>query len=260
MADHPPIVEIVGVSKAFAGVKAVQDISLQVRSGEVLCLLGDNGAGKSTLIKLISGIYAPSSGRILVDGEEVSFGGPREARRKGIASVQQDFGAIPLMSVGRNFFLGAEPTTGWGPFKSIDIATANRVALEAIRRIGVTRVKDGNQLVGTLSGGERQALSIARAVHFGARVLILDEPTSALGVKEAAEVLRLIMTVRDQGVAIIFITHNASHALVVGDAFAVLNQGRLEATFRRGERSREQLLSLMAGGDAMGDLSAFHND
>jgi simple sugar transport system ATP-binding protein len=260
MAEKRPILELVDISKNFAGVKAIQDISLTINSGEVLCLLGDNGAGKSTLIKLISGFFAPSSGKILIDGAAVTFAGPRDARRQGIASVQQDFGAIPLMSVGRNFFLGAEPTRGWGPFKEIDIDAANRIAVEAIRRIGVTRVKDGGQLVGTMSGGERQALSIARAIHFGARVLILDEPTSALGVKEAAEVLRLMTRVRDEGVAIVFITHNAGHALAVGDAFAVLNQGRLAASFRRGERTREQLLNLMAGGEMLADLAAFHGD
>ncbi len=170
-----PLMELRGVSKRFGAMEALADISLEVYPGQVLCLLGDNGAGKSTLIKILSGFHPPSAGTILLDGQEVAFADPREARQKGIATVHQDVGSIPLMSVGRNFFLGAEPLRGRWPFQRIDMPMANRIALEQIKRFGITRVKDGNQLVGTLSGGERQALAIGRAMYFGARVLILDE-------------------------------------------------------------------------------------
>jgi simple sugar transport system ATP-binding protein len=241
-------------------VTAIKGVSLEIRRGEVHCLLGDNGAGKSTLIKLLSGYYQPSEGDIWVDGARVSFSGPREARAMGIATVHQDYGAIPLMSIGRNFFLGSEPTKSFGPIKQIDFETANRIAVEQMHKIGIRRVNNGEQLVGTLSGGERQAMAIARAVYFGARVLILDEPTSALGVKETARVLKLVRAVRDQGVSVIFITHNAGHALSVGDRFAVLNQGQLETTFRHGEKSREELLNLMSGGEWAAGVDAFEDE
>jgi simple sugar transport system ATP-binding protein len=248
-AAGAPLLELRGVSKSFAGIQALADVDLSIRGGEVLCLLGDNGAGKSTLIKVLSGYHQATSGTLLVDGKETRLADPREARQRGIATVHQDFGAVPLMSIGRNFFLGAEPTRGRGIFRRLDLALANRVAVEELHKIGIRRVRDGEQLVGTLSGGERQALAIGRAVYFGAHVLILDEPTSALGVKEAANVLKLIKQVASQGVGIVFITHNARHAIEVGDAFAVLIRGRVAATFRRGERSRAEMLDLMAGGE-----------
>ncbi|CAM5775328.1 sugar ABC transporter ATP-binding protein [Labrys miyagiensis] len=253
--DATPLIELRGVSKRFAGVQALSDVSLSVLPGSVVCLLGDNGAGKSTLIKVLSGFHQPSSGTILLNGRETHFADPRDARARGIATVHQDVGTIPLMSVGRNFFLGAEPKKGWGPFARLDLEKANGIALEQIRRFGITRVRDGNQLVGALSGGERQVLAIGRAMYFGARVLILDEPTSALGVKEAATVLRFIQAARSEGVGIVFITHNAHHATLVGDYFTVLIQGRVAASFRRGEKSSAELLSLMAGGEQMEDIA-----
>lgn len=158
---------------------------------------------------------------------------------------------MPLISVARNFFLGNEPTVGWGPFRRLDHATARRVALEQIAEMGITRISDADQLVGTMSGGERQALAIARALYFGARLLILDEPTAALGVKEAAIVIKQINRAREKGVALIFITHNATHAMAVGDSFSVLMQGRILAQFRRGERTRNEVLDLMAGGESL---------
>jgi simple sugar transport system ATP-binding protein len=169
--------------------------------------------------------------------------------------VHQDVGAIPLMSVGRNFFLGAEPKKGRPPFTWLDTKKANTIALEQIRRFGITRVRDGDQLVGTLSGGERQVLAIGRAMYFGAKVLILDEPTSALGVKEAATVLRFVNQAKSEGVGIVFITHNAHHALSAGDHFVVLIQGRVAASFRRGEKSSIEVLNLMAGGESLDDIA-----
>jgi simple sugar transport system ATP-binding protein len=250
-----PIIELRNVSKRFAGVEALSDVSIAVPAGKVVCLLGDNGAGKSTLIKILSGFHQPTSGAILLDGEETRFADPRDARNRGIATVHQDVGTMPLMSVGRNFFLGAEPKKGRGIFSRLDTKKANEVALAQIRRFGITRVRDGDQLVGSLSGGERQVLAIGRAMYFGARVLILDEPTSALGVKEAATVLRFTNAAKAEGVGIVFITHNAHHALSVGDFFTVLIQGTVAASFRRGERSTTELLTLMAGGEKVEDLA-----
>jgi simple sugar transport system ATP-binding protein len=252
--EAAPILELRDVSKAFGSISALSDVSFTVRPGRIHCLLGDNGAGKSTLIKILSGYHPPSSGSILFEGREIHFTGPRDARKHGIATVHQDVGSIPLMSVGRNFFLGAEPTKQIGPLRVFDTARANAIALEQIRRFGITRVTDGNQLVGLLSGGERQVLAISRAMYFGAKVLILDEPTSALGVKEASIVLRFMRQARAEGAGIVFITHNARHALAVGDDFAVLIQGRVAAEFKRGEKSREEVLNLMAGGEQMAEL------
>jgi simple sugar transport system ATP-binding protein len=160
------------------------------------------------------------------------------------------------MSIARNFFLGAEPTRGRGPFRHLDLKTAGRVAIEQLKMLGITNIRDGSQVVGSMSGGERQALAIARAMYFGARVLILDEPTSALGVKEAGRVLRLMVEARDRGVALLFVTHNAFHALSVGDRYAILIRGRMATYFRAGERTREEVLELMAGGEAVGELEA----
>lgn len=254
MHANMPLMELQNVSKAFGPTLALADISMHIHPGRILCLLGDNGAGKSTLIKILSGYHPPSSGQIQFEGRPIHFAGPREARKLGIATVHQDVGSIPLMSVGRNFFLGAEPTKGLGPFRHFDAATANRVAVEQIRRFGITRIDSGDQLVGTMSGGERQVLAIGRAMYFGAKVLILDEPTSALGVKEASIVLRLMRQARAEGVAIIFITHNARHAMAVGDDFFVLIHGRVAADFRRGEKDREEVLNLMAGGESLSEL------
>lgn len=249
-----PVMELASVSKEFSGVQALVEVSLPVNAGEVMCLLGDNGAGKSTLIKIMSGVYRPSSGEVRVDGELVRFSSPREAQDRGIATVHQDIGTFPLMSVARNFFLGHEPTKGWGPWRRIDKDRANEIALHQLGSVGIRRIGSGAQLVGTMSGGERQALAISRALYFGARLLILDEPTSALGVKEAGVVLKLIQQAKAQGVAIVFITHNAHHALTVGDRFTVLIHGAVAAQFGRGERSREELLNLMAGGEELESL------
>lgn len=251
-----PILKLTNVSKSFASNNALSDISLEVNPGEVLCLLGDNGAGKSTLIKVLSGFHKPSSGVMEVDGKPVVFNSPKDASGFGIATVHQFGGTFPLMSVARSFFVGAEPTKGWGPFKRFDRKTAGDIAVREVRSLGITRVTDGDRLVGGLSGGERQSLAIARAVYFGARVLILDEPTAALGVKEATHVLRLIMQARSQGIAVIFVTHNVLHAMTVGDRFAVLIHGQKADDFRKGERTREQVTDLMAGGEAMAELEA----
>jgi simple sugar transport system ATP-binding protein len=248
--------KVTSISKFYGPTQVLTGISLQIEPGHVLCLLGDNGAGKSTLIKILSGVTPPTSGTIEVNGAPVTFASPKDASAHGIATVHQYGGTFPLMSIGRSFFVGAEPLKGWGPLRRFDKKTANAIAVREVRSLGITRVTDGGRLVGGLSGGERQALAIARAVYFGANVLILDEPTSALGVKEAAHVLRIIMQVRQKGVAVVFVTHNVTHAMTVGDHFAVLIHGALAADFRKGERSREEITDLMAGGETMAELEA----
>ena len=249
-----PVLELEHVGKSFGGTHALTDATISVHAGEVHCLLGDNGAGKSTLIKVMSGIHQPTSGRVLLDGAETPLVSARFAQDRGIATVHQDVGMIPLMSVARNFFLGRELTRGRGPFRRIDMKRAREISLEQVRSMGIRRVQDADQMVGTLSGGERQALAIARAMYFGAKVLILDEPTSALGVKEASIVLKQIDVARARGLGVVFITHNASHALSIGDRFTVLIHGRVAAAWSRGERSRNEVLDLMAGGEIVDDL------
>jgi simple sugar transport system ATP-binding protein len=251
-----PLLKLTKVNKSFGPIDVLHDISLQVSAGEVLCLLGDNGAGKSTLIKILSGMHAPTSGTIEVNGKPVRFTSPRDASGYGIATVHQFGGTFPLMSVGRSFFVGAEPTRRFGPLRRFDKKLAGQIAVQEMQSLGITRVTDGRRLVGSLSGGERQALAIGRAVYFGATVLILDEPTAALGVKEATHVLRLIMQARQKGIAVVFVTHNVLHAISVGDHFAVLIRGEKADDFRKGERTREQITDLMAGGEAMAELEA----
>ncbi|OZG70377.1 ABC transporter ATP-binding protein [Hahella sp. CCB-MM4] len=249
-----PVLELKNVNKSFGPIDVLHDISLKVHAGEVLCLLGDNGAGKSTLIKTLAGVHKPTSGQMLMDGEEVSFDCPKDAASRGISTVHQFGGTFPLMTIGRSFFVGVEPTKKFGPFTIFDRKTANETAVKAVKEFGITRIDDGDRLIGGLSGGERQSLAIARAVHFGARVLILDEPTAALGVKEATHVLRIVFEARKRGLAVIFITHQVMHAMTVGDHFAVLIRGALAADFRKGEKTREEITDLMAGGEAMADL------
>ena len=251
-----PLLALRGVNKSFGQIDVLHDITLAINPGEVTCLLGDNGAGKSTLIKLLSGVYVPTSGAIEMGGKPVTFASPREAANHGIATVHQFGGTFPLMSIGRSFFVGVEPVKKIGPFTVYDRKRANDIAVKAVQELGITRIDDGDRLVGGLSGGERQALAIARAVHFGASVLILDEPTAALGVKEAAHVLKIVMQARQKGIAVIFITHNVIHALTVGDHFAVLIKGAKAADFRKGEKSREEITDLMAGGEHMAELEA----
>jgi simple sugar transport system ATP-binding protein len=251
-SDH--LLELDRVSKFFGTVIALHDVSVQLRRGEVHCLLGDNGAGKSTLIKILAGVHPPSLGTYRVDGAPVMFASPRDALDRGIATVYQDLALVPLMSVSRNFFLGREPTrTRWGVLRVFDRRLAAKVATERLADLGIA-VRDAEQAVGTLSGGERQCLAIARAIHFGARVLILDEPTAALGVKQSANVLRIVARARDRGISVIFITHNVHHAYPVGDRFTLLDRGRSMGTFAKTEISRDEVLHMMAGGQEMADL------
>lgn len=245
-----PAIELRHVSKRFGSVIALNHVDMVVNPGEVHCLLGDNGAGKSTLIKILSGVHQPTEGRILVAGKEVHFRSPRNAAECGVATVFQDLGLIPLMSISRNFFLGREPVKGVFPFQRFDKEKANGIARQAMADVGI-QVRDPTQAVGTLSGGERQSVAIARAIYFGAKVLILDEPTSALGVHQAAMVLKFVIEARLRGLAVIFITHNIRHAYPVGDVFTLLNRGSSQGTFRKSQITRDEVLSIMSGGEDM---------
>jgi simple sugar transport system ATP-binding protein len=254
MSNGAPLIEVRDLVKHFGSVIALSGVSMKVGRGEVLCLLGDNGAGKSTLIKTLSGVHRPTAGEFLVEGQPITFASPLDALDAGIATVYQDLAMIPLMSVTRNFFMGREPTRGVGPFRFVDFDHCDAVTRDEMHKIGID-IRDPHQAVGTLSGGERQCVAIARAVYFGAKVLILDEPTSALGVAQTSMVLKYIHQVRSNGLGVIFITHNVRHAYAVGDRFTVLNRGKTLGTFTKSEIQIDSLQNLMAGGKELQTLS-----
>ena len=240
------IIEVQGIGKHYGNIIALCDVTTEVRAGEVTCVLGDNGAGKSTLINILSGAHAHTEGELLIDGQVTTFSSPREALSVGIATVYQDLAVVPLMPVWRNFFLGSEPTKGWGPLKAMDVAFMKKTTKDELAAMGID-LRDVDQPIGTLSGGERQCVAIARAVYFGARVLILDEPTAALGVKQSGVVLKYIAKARERGLGVIFITHNPHHAYPVGDHFMLLRRGKSIGNFPKSKMTIDELTSLMAG-------------
>jgi simple sugar transport system ATP-binding protein len=252
-ATDTPVVELRGAGKAYGNVRALHGVDLTVHPGKVTCVLGDNGAGKSTLIKIISGLHQHTEGEFLVDGTPVRFTTPREALDAGIATVYQDLATVPLMPVWRNFFLGSEMTKGPWPIRRLDIEKMKQTADAELRNMGIV-LDDLEQPIGTLSGGQRQCVAIARAVYFGARVLILDEPTAALGVKQSGVVLKYIAAARDRGLGVIFITHNPHHAYMVGDHFSVLRLGTMELSAARDQVTLEELTNHMAGGTELAAL------
>jgi simple sugar transport system ATP-binding protein len=254
LAKGEPLVEMDNVGKSYGAIRALRGINLRVNAGEVACVLGDNGAGKSTLIKIISGLHPHNEGTVKVDGQEVMFSSPRAALEHGIATVYQDLAVVSLMEVWRNFFLGSEVTTNRFPLSGLKIKEMRAIADAELRKMGIV-VKDINQPIGTLSGGQRQCVAIARAVYFGARVLILDEPTAALGVKQSGVVLKYTARARDAGLGVVFITHNPHHAYMVGDHFIILKLGQRVLDKKRSEVTLEELTTQMAGGDELAELS-----
>ena len=249
MSDY--ILQLEDISKFFGPVIALSGVTLRLQRGEVHCLLGDNGAGKSTLIKILAGVHQTDKGQYLVDAKPVRFTSPREALDIGIATVYQDLALVPMMSVARNFFMGREPSKKlFGLIPVMDHAQAGSTAVAKLAEMGI-RVRDQDQMIGTMSGGEKQCLAIARAIHFGARVLILDEPTAALGVKQSVNVLKLIHKARGRGISVIFITHNVNHAYPVGDSFTLLNRGKSMGTYAKNEIAKDAVLDMMAGGAEM---------
>jgi simple sugar transport system ATP-binding protein len=254
MDQSMPIIQLTDVGKSYGNINALRGVSMTVRSGEVTCVLGDNGAGKSTLISIIAGLREHNAGIYAVDNEPVKFASPRQALDRGISAVYQTLALVPLLPIWRNFFLGSEITRGSGPFRRLDIPAMWETTDRELRRMGI-HVADLDQPVGTLSGGQRQVVAIARAIHFGARVLILDEPTAALGVAQSGLVLRYVaQAAREHGAGVIFITHNPHHAYMVGDHFIVLSRGEVELDAARADLSLENLMFHMAGGAGLDAL------
>ena len=249
-----PILEVRNITKLFGSVIALSNVSATVYGGEVTCLLGDNGAGKSTLIKILSGVYPPTEGEYLFEGRPRSFRSPREARAAGIATVYQDLSLLPLMPIWRNFFLGAEPVTGVSLLRRFDVAFAKRAVRDELGKMGID-IRDPDQPVGAMSGGERQSIAIARAVYFGAKVLILDEPTASLGVKQAAIVLRYVAQAKARNLGVVFISHNPQHAYTVGDRFIILKRGKVLGSWAKQELSQEEMIHSMSGADELEALS-----
>jgi simple sugar transport system ATP-binding protein len=245
-----PLVRLDDAGKNYGSIIALQGVTLDVGASEVTCVLGDNGAGKSTLIKIIAGLHRHSHGTYEVEGAQVKFDSPREALDRGIATVYQDLAVVPLMPVWRNFFLGNEVRKG----PAMDIAAMRKMAKQELLDMGID-LRDVEQPIGTLSGGERQCVAIARAVHFGAKVLILDEPTAALGVKQSGVVLRYVVQAKERGLGVIFITHNPHHAYPVGDNFLILKRGRSLGYWSKDEITMAELTGLMAGGSELEELT-----
>jgi simple sugar transport system ATP-binding protein len=249
-----PLVRLTDAGKHYGNIIALQGVTLEVSGSEVTCVLGDNGAGKSTLIKIISGLHQHDDGSYEVEGEPVRFTSPRQALDHGIATVYQDLAVVPLMPVWRNFFLGNEVRRGIGPASRMDIDFMRKTTKKELLDMGID-LRDVDQPIGTLSGGERQCVAISRAVYFGAKVLILDEPTAALGVKQSGVVLRYIVQARERGLGVVFITHNPHHAYPVGDRFLILKRGRSLGYWEKAEISHAQLTGLMAGGAELEQLA-----
>jgi len=247
-----PLIELRHVGKSYGSIIALKDINLRVGAGEVTGVLGDNGAGKSTLIKIIAGLHKPTEGEMLVDGETTVFDSPKDSLDKGVATVYQDLAVVGLMPVWRNFFLGQELRKG--PFRALDANGMRATTLSELHKMGID-LPDVDAPISSLSGGQRQCVAIARAIFFGARVLILDEPTAALGVKQSGMVLRYISAAKEQGFGVIFITHNPHHAYMVGDHFVLLNRGRQKLDCSYDDITLEELTQQMAGGDELDTLA-----
>jgi simple sugar transport system ATP-binding protein len=247
-----PLVEVRDVSKNFGRIEALRRVSFTLGHAEVLGLIGDNGAGKSTMIKILTGLFQPDRGEIRWEGESVQFNSPRDAYEIGVATVYQDLAIVDLMSIYRNVFLGREKavTKGWGPFKYIDRKKAHRDARKAIADIGID-IRDPEEAIARMSGGERQSVAIARAAYFNPKLLILDEPTSALSLRQTDRVLKSIEEARNKGISIIFITHNVHHVYPVADRFVVLWHGESIAEFKRGDHTKEEVSELIVEGKPM---------
>ncbi|MFT5195863.1 MAG: simple sugar transport system ATP-binding protein [Candidatus Promineifilaceae bacterium] len=245
-ADEPVIAEMKNVVKRFGTVEALRGVDFTVRKGEVRALMGDNGAGKSTLIKVLTGVHTPTSGEIIFDGKSVQINSPADARALGIETCYQDLALIPLMSIWRNFFLGRELVTNIGPIKWLQRQEMAKQCQESLLDIGI-HIRSAEEKVGKMSGGERQSIAIGRAIHFGAKLLILDEPTSALSVKETGKVLDYIRAAKERGLPVIFITHNVNHIYQVSDSYTIIRQGQSVGTYQKGELTQQDIADLITG-------------
>jgi len=252
--ETPPVLGLRGVTVCFGSVPALSRVSLALRVGQVTCVLGENGSGKSTLVAVVSGLLRPAEGELRIDGQPVRLRSPRQARARGIATVWQDLAISPLMSVWRNFFLGAEPTRGLWPFRRLDVGRAEEIATRAMARVGVTGL-DPAQPASALQAGERQSLAIARALHFGARVLVVDEPTAPMTVTQRALVLQSVVAARDAGLAVLLVTNSPQYAHLVADRFLLLGGGRVAGDLTRDDVDVDDLTRLVAGGDELSRLT-----
>jgi len=247
MQEATSLAKMVNIEKYFGAVQALKKVSIEVRSGEILGLLGDNGAGKSTLIKILAGVFPPDRGEIFFEGSRVNFSSPRDTRAMGIETVHQALSLVDIMSISRNFFLGREPIRKIGPIHLLDRKKMNEECEKAVTRLGI-RVRSPNEFVSILSGGERQAISIGRAMHFKVKLLILDEPLAALSVRETREVLRQVEKVRESGVSVIFITHNVYHVYPVAERFVMLDRGIKIGEVDKKDASPEDIIEIIATG------------
>ena len=245
-ANEKVVVDMQDITKRFGTVEALRGVNFTVRKGEVRALMGDNGAGKSTLIKVLTGVHTPTSGQIIFDGEAVQINAPADARALGIETCYQDLALIPLMSIWRNFFLGRELTRNIGPIKWLQRQEMANQCRESLADIGI-HIRSAEEKVGKMSGGERQSIAIGRAIHFGAKLLILDEPTSALSVKETNKVLDYIRAAKDRGLPVIFITHNVNHIYQVSDSYTIIRQGQSVGTYMKGELTQQDIADLITG-------------
>ena len=245
-AQDGRVVEMKGISKRFGTITALVEVDFYVAQKQVMALLGDNGAGKSTLIKILTGVHKPTRGEIYFESKRVEIESPRVARDLGIETVYQDLALVNLMSITRNFFLGREIVRELGPVRWLRIGEMNRLTRSSLGEVGID-IRSPGEPVGSLSGGERQSIAIGRAMHFGAKLLILDEPTSALSVGETRKVLSYIQNAKDRGLSVIFITHNVNHCYEVSDAYTILRHGRNVGTYQKGELSQEDIANLITG-------------
>ena len=247
MQEATSLAKMVNIEKYFGAVRALKKVNIEVKSGEILGLLGDNGAGKSTLIKILAGVFPPDGGEISFEGSQVNFSSPRDARAMGIETVHQALSLVDIMSISRNFFLGREPTRKVGPIHLLDRKKMNEECEKAVTGLGV-RVRSPNEFVSILSGGERQAISIGRAMHFKVKLLILDEPLAALSVRETREVLRQVEKASESGVSVIFITHNVYHVYPVAERFVMLDRGIKIGEVYKKNASPEDIIEIIATG------------
>ena len=243
---NTPVVYMEGIVKRFGTITALDGVDFAVEKQQVMALLGDNGAGKSTLIKILTGVYTPTKGKIFFEGNPVQVNSPRDARGLGIETCYQDLALVNLMSISRNFFLGRELVRKIGPVGWLDVRGMDNTTRTALADVGI-EIRSSAERVGKLSGGERQSIAIGRALHFGAKLLILDEPTSALSVAETRKVLTYITNARESGLSVIFITHNVHHVYQVADAYTIIRHGRKVGTYMKGELTEDDIADLITG-------------
>lgn len=248
MIENNFLVKMVGINKCFGIVEALKDVDFNVKRQEVVGLVGDNGAGKSTLIKILTGVCPPDRGEIYFEGKKENIDSPKKARDMGIETVYQNLALIDLLSISRNFFLGREPTKKFAGFCNfLDKKKIDEISERALKNVGI-KVRDVDEEVSILSGGERQAVSIGRAIYFGAKLLVLDEPTAALSIKESHKVLDYVTSAKERGLSVIFITHNIYHVYSVADRFAILEHGEKLGDFNKDEVSAEDIIEIIRTG------------